>query len=390
VPLADNLDPGSYTVTIVVTQQKNNDVSNSGAQRAYIAYFTYGGDATTEATSGATLEVFGAASYRQKVSTSETYTFEVRPQSQGSYELIGCGHINAGRSGEQFDSLVHTVDGQTIITWTKTANRARAANVSTITTASPHGLTTGDLVTVSKVGGSGYNAEDQSVTVVDATNFTYANTGSNESSTADTAGYVIPQRLWLGQKITQRRATSLWHSSTNTPVMTGDVTYVFDRTGWISGAAVTTLMPVDLNITTYLGLNTVYGGATWGPEFAGQVNWRVIGTTTAGTFSDTATSDSNVTASYGKNAGVLVWGPSRATAYFCESPNLQMQNWQYGNFFAQDRGSSTGARGTAGDSKFYFQFATTNPVVAIAQGTVFRIRCTRLDADFQSAPSLFQ
>jgi|GEM_PF-5712825 len=390
VPIADNLDPGSYTVTITLTQQKNNDVSHSGAQRAYIAYFTYGGDGTTEATSGATLEVFGPASYRQKVSTSETYTFEVRPQGQGSYELIGCNHVNSGRSGEQLDSLAHTVDGQTIIPWAKTATRARASNVATITTASPHGLVTGDLVTVSKVGAIAYNAEDLSVTVTGLTTFTYANTGTDEGSTADTAGFMVNQRLWLGQKIMQRRATSLWHSSTNTPVMSSDVTYVFDRSGWISGSVITALMPIDLEKTTYLGLNTVYGGTTWGPEFPGQVNWRVIGTTTAGTFSDTTTTDANVTASYGKHAGFLVWGPTRATAYFCESPNLQMANWAYGNFFAQDRGSSTGARGTACSSKFYFQYTTTNAVTGISSGTVFRVRCTRLDADVTSAASLFQ
>ncbi len=390
VPLAENLDPGSYSVTIVVTQQKNSDVSNSGAQRAYIAYFTYGGDSTTESTSGATLEVWGPGSYRAQVSTSETFTVETRPTSQGSYELIGCNHVNSGRSGEQLDSITHKVDGQTIIPWVKTATRARASNVSTITTASPHGLQTGSIVTISKVGGTGYNAEDQSVTVVDSLTFTYANTGSNESSTADTAGYAINQMIWIGRKVTQQRLTSLWHSSTNTPVFSGDTTYTFDPSGWISGTTVTAQMPIDLNITTYFGLNTVYGGGSWGPEFPGQSNWRVIGSTTAGTFSDTVTSNVNVTASYGHNAGFLVWGPHRATAYFCESPNLQMQNWNYGNFFAQDRGASTGARGIAGHSKFYFQYTTTNAVTGIAQGTVFRIRCTRLDGDFESAPALFQ
>ena len=72
-----------------------------------------------------------------------------------------------------------------------TATRARTTNVATITTGFPHGLITGDTITISGVGGTGYNDSDVSVTMVDYVTFTYANTGSNEGSTGDTAGLVF-------------------------------------------------------------------------------------------------------------------------------------------------------------------------------------------------------
>ena len=72
-----------------------------------------------------------------------------------------------------------------------TATRARTSNVATITTGTPHGLITGDTITISGVGGTGYNDSDVTITMVDFVTFTYANTGSNEGSTGDTAGLVF-------------------------------------------------------------------------------------------------------------------------------------------------------------------------------------------------------
>jgi hypothetical protein len=72
-----------------------------------------------------------------------------------------------------------------------TTKRARSSNVATITTGSAHGLENGDVVAVSDLSGTGYNAE--SVTVVatpTATSFTYANTGDDEVETVDTGGSV--------------------------------------------------------------------------------------------------------------------------------------------------------------------------------------------------------
>ena len=71
-----------------------------------------------------------------------------------------------------------------------TATRARASNVATLTTGSAHGLSTGNVVTIHTLGGTGYNAESVTITVTSTTAFTYANTGSDEGSTSDTAGLV--------------------------------------------------------------------------------------------------------------------------------------------------------------------------------------------------------
>lgn len=73
-----------------------------------------------------------------------------------------------------------------------TTFRERTANVATLTTSAAHNLTTGDYVRVATVGGANYNDNIAQVTVTGATTFTYANTGGDEASTADTAGRVTP------------------------------------------------------------------------------------------------------------------------------------------------------------------------------------------------------
>ena len=72
-----------------------------------------------------------------------------------------------------------------------TVSRARATNVSTIILGENHNLITGDTVTLSGLSGTGYNDDDVTVTVTNATTFTYANTGSNEGTTGDTGGLVL-------------------------------------------------------------------------------------------------------------------------------------------------------------------------------------------------------
>lgn len=73
---------------------------------------------------------------------------------------------------------------------TNTSSRARSSNVATIVTATTHGLISGDLVTITGLGGTGYNAINVSITFISATSFTYSNTGSNEGTTSDTAGRI--------------------------------------------------------------------------------------------------------------------------------------------------------------------------------------------------------
>lgn len=72
-----------------------------------------------------------------------------------------------------------------------TATRARTSNVATIGTGTAHGLRVGQLARIAGVGGTGYNATLAPVlSTPTATSFTYASTGSNEGSTADTGGTV--------------------------------------------------------------------------------------------------------------------------------------------------------------------------------------------------------
>jgi hypothetical protein len=96
-------------------------------------------------------------------------------------------------------------NGDAITFFVATASRARSSNVATIVTATAHGLFTGAIVTLAGLGGAGYNQSNVTITVVNATTFTYANTGSNESTTADTAGTVT--QTGTGSKTNRPSAT---------------------------------------------------------------------------------------------------------------------------------------------------------------------------------------
>lgn len=63
---------------------------------------------------------------------------------------------------------------------------SRTTNVSTIVTTAAHNLTTGDLVKVAGVTDTTFNIASVSVTVTNSTTFTYANTGTNGSSSGGT------------------------------------------------------------------------------------------------------------------------------------------------------------------------------------------------------------
>lgn len=73
-----------------------------------------------------------------------------------------------------------------------TSARARASNVATITTPSAHGLSAGMTVTLSGLGGTGYNVTASIASTPTSTTFTFANTGSNEGTTTDTGGTIDP------------------------------------------------------------------------------------------------------------------------------------------------------------------------------------------------------
>jgi hypothetical protein len=98
------------------------------------------------------------------------------PLTTGTY-LIGT-HCYFARSGDTIASTIGT------------SSRARNTNVATIITPTPHGLFNGASVTISGLGGAGYNIGPVAVTVVDGTTFTYPCVAANEAVTADTAGTV--------------------------------------------------------------------------------------------------------------------------------------------------------------------------------------------------------
>lgn len=82
---------------------------------------------------------------------------------------------------------------QRLRTLSQTASYARTGNVATITTAVPHRLITGSIVTVSNftsAEGLTFLVDEVEVTVVDATSFTYPNIGTNVATTTDTTGVV--------------------------------------------------------------------------------------------------------------------------------------------------------------------------------------------------------
>lgn len=79
----------------------------------------------------------------------------------------------------------------TTFTQKSAVTRARdAGGTATIVTSAPHMLTTGDFVTTTGFGGTGYNLTNAPVTVVNPTTFSYFSFGAAEGTTADTAGRV--------------------------------------------------------------------------------------------------------------------------------------------------------------------------------------------------------
>ena len=104
-------------------------------------------------------------------------------------------------SGTQFPTTSYTlglplptvvpVATATSFTEKSSSTRARdAGGTATIVTSAAHGLTTGDYVTTTLFGGTGYNLTNAPVTVVNATTFTFFTFGAAETTTADVAGRI--------------------------------------------------------------------------------------------------------------------------------------------------------------------------------------------------------
>lgn len=71
-----------------------------------------------------------------------------------------------------------------------TASRSRTSNVATLTLSFAHQLKVGMVVQISDLADASFNGVVTVASVPSSTSFTYANTGSNVSTTADTAGIV--------------------------------------------------------------------------------------------------------------------------------------------------------------------------------------------------------
>lgn len=87
-----------------------------------------------------------------------------------------------------------------------TVSRARSSNVATIVTSTAHGLLVGDVIELESMGGTGYNGVAVVASTPDSTTVTFANTGTNEGTTADTGGTL---HQLMGGKVNGNSSLSL-------------------------------------------------------------------------------------------------------------------------------------------------------------------------------------
>lgn len=92
------------------------------------------------------------------------------------YDVLGPG-INGQNGGVRESSTTVSIS---------TVSRASGISTATIVTASPHGLTTGDVITIRDCSITSYNTTMSTVTVTNSTTFTYSNTGSTQSTISAT------------------------------------------------------------------------------------------------------------------------------------------------------------------------------------------------------------
>ena len=124
-----------------------------------------------------------------------------------------------------------------------TTYRTRSSNVATITMAS-HSFATGDIVTISGISGTGYNGTF-TLTGVSTTTISYANTGSNESSTADTGGNIAIQST--------NGLYQIYSGETNQPTLNSSLTSLsaYDTLWVVITQVGSTIAGAGLNVTLY-------------------------------------------------------------------------------------------------------------------------------------------
>jgi hypothetical protein len=117
--------------------------------------------------------------------TSFNGTFTVTVVDSDTFTYSQTGADESGTTGA--NSYVISVESSVI------TSIARSTNVVTVDTATPHGYTTGDTVTISNVSGgtTSFNGVFE-ITVVDADTFTFSQVGADESGTVDSTSIVSP------------------------------------------------------------------------------------------------------------------------------------------------------------------------------------------------------
>ena len=197
---------------------------------------------------------------------------------------------------------VKPVATATAFTQKSSTQRSRdAGNTATITTSAAHGLTTGDFVTTTSFGGTGYNLSNVPVTVINSTQFSYFSFGSAEGTTADTAGRVdlagstLP-RNYVYTYFTQWDEESVPSNPSNTIFVKEGQTVTLDGIPslWLHGAGYNT---TGLKVRVYRTVAGV-GGTTYF-----RVGELAAGTAIAATYSRTTTTVTVTKVAHGLSTG---------------------------------------------------------------------------------------
>lgn len=186
-----------------------------------------------------------------------------------------------------------------MLSGTSTDDRARSSNVATIG-CTGHGLLVDDEVVITDLGGTGYNGTWTVATVPDANHFTYANTGDDESETADTGGTVTADN--------KKALNSTWESCGKVTVNTCKVEYcnfvsAIDDAITVSsatfnvkycniiaptnhGVEITAVVEIDSTDNVFYGTD---GASNYDLEntTAGAVIWNNLGTSNAQYYENT-------------------------------------------------------------------------------------------------------
>lgn len=124
------------------------------------------------------------------------FSSTLQNDSDAIYRIFFTNDDAGDNSGDDFATTTAIIPRSS--EYYSTSNRARSSNVATITTSAAHGLAVGDIVETVSIGGTGYNSVNVVLSVPTTTTFTYASTGSDEGSTADTGGVV---HVCMGGKV---------------------------------------------------------------------------------------------------------------------------------------------------------------------------------------------